>query len=173
MPYRPNIIPQRSPGFLSSITNSLSFLALGAGGTAGNSKSVSAGGNLAELRCELLRLCELQEMPGCSVGGRAGPGPASLSGQAQGKLGGSFVSPRAIWILYLAAGGPQHLGMECLPSQDPSFRGSGEAECALLVPRRLRGCCLTLGGVSGQGPTGLSLQPLRPKGFSFLALRTR
>lgn len=92
MPYRPNIIPQRSPGFLSSITNSLSFPTLGAGGTAGNSKSVSAGGNLAELRCELLRLCELQEMPGCSVGGRAGPGPASPSGQAQGKLGGSCVS---------------------------------------------------------------------------------
>lgn len=92
MPSRPNIIPQRSPGFLSSITNSLSFLTPGPGGTAGNSKSVSAGGNLAELRCEMGRLCELQEMPGCSVGGLAWLGPASLGGQAEGKLGGSFVS---------------------------------------------------------------------------------
>lgn len=92
MPYRPNIIPQCSPGFLSSITNSLSFLTLGAGGTAGNSKSVSAGGNLAELRCEMVRLCELQEMPGCSVGGLAWLGPASLGGQAERRLGGSFVS---------------------------------------------------------------------------------
>lgn len=40
----------------------------------------------------------------------------------------AVLSPRAIWILYLAAGGPQRLGISCLPSQDPSCRGFGEAE---------------------------------------------
>lgn len=77
----------------------------------------------------------------------------------------AVLSPRAIWILYLAAGGPQCLGTACLPSQDPSFRGFGEAEVCPV------GAVLPWEGFLDIGHTGLSLRPLWPKEFFFLGLK--
>lgn len=157
MPYRPNIIPKCTHGFLSSITNSLSFLTLGIGVTACNSKSMSTGGNLAEVRFKILRLCDFEEMDVCSVGGLALSKPYSTSGQAGKETCRRFFVSKCSLdfspIFYLTAGGPQNLESSCLPSQNPCFlrvtvkRNRGIR--LFVLAQSLRWCCVILFGVFG------------------------
>lgn len=110
MPYRPNIIPKCTRGFLSSITNSLSFLTLRPGAAACSSESMSTGENLAEVGFKILHLCDFEEMVVCNMGGLAFcPSPTSTVVKPKRKLLGKFVSICNLHfsaILYLTAGVP-------------------------------------------------------------------
>lgn len=95
MPYRPNTIPKCTHGFLSSVTNSLSFLTLGT--AACSSKSMSPGENLAEVGFKIfkiLRMRDGEEINGCErcVWPRALPEPHQHSGQAKRSFVGKSVS---------------------------------------------------------------------------------
>lgn len=59
---------------------------------------MSTGGNLAEVRFKILRLCDFEEMDVCSVGGLALSKPYSTSGQAGKETCRRFLSLNAVWI---------------------------------------------------------------------------
>lgn len=153
MPYRPNIIPQCTPGFLSSITNRLSFLTLAVGVAACNSKSTSAGGNLAEVGCKIVPLCDSGEVDVCSVGGLVcWPSPASSVVKLRRELVGNFVSKCNLDFspfLYLTAGEPSSLESNRLPSRDPFSWVMAKRKwgvCLFMLLRGLWWCCISLFG---------------------------
>lgn len=174
MPYRPNIIPKCTRGFLSSITNSLSFLTLRPGAAACSSESMSTGENLAEVGFKILHLCDFEEMVVCNMGGLAFcPSPTSTVVKPKRKLLGKFVSICNLHfsaIPYLTAGVPR--SQKYLSSQDLSKSDGREKLRPVPVGDEVQGlwrCCegRPAGPCSSWEPTRARGMPLGPEGRRF------